>query len=158
MKPKASIHCRVRFGSTGRRKVLRQAGVGQDEPRGRIPRVAQLMALAIRLEALIAAGHVPSYASLARLVGVSRSRLTQIANLTLLAPDIQEAILFLPLVVKGREPITERHLRTLMAEPDWQRQRALWKRLTARRGRSMCGTTLDSGSDSRQKFVMRTGF
>ncbi len=158
MKPKASIHCRVRFGSAGRRKVLRQAGLGQDEPRGRTARVAQLMALAIRLEALIAAGHVPSYAGLARLVGVSRARLTQIANLTLLAPDIQEAILFLPPVVKGRDPITERHLRPLVAEPDWQRQRALWKRLTARRGRSMCATTLDSGSDSRQKCVMRTGF
>jgi hypothetical protein len=116
------------------------------------------MALAIRLEALIAAGHVPSYAGLARLVGVSRARLTQIANLTLLAPDIQEAILFLPPLVKGRDPITERHLRPLVAEPDWQRQRALWKRLTARRGRSMCATTLDSGSDSRQKCVMRTGF
>ncbi len=107
---------------------------------------------------MIAAGHVPSYAGLARLVGVSRARLTQIANLTLLAPDIQEAILFFPPLVNDREPITERHLRPLVAEPDWQRQRALWKRLTARRGRSMCATTLDSGSDSRQKCVMRTGF
>ena len=75
-----------------------------------------------------------SYADLARLVGVSRARLTQIANLTLLAPDIQEAILFLPPVVKGQEPITARHLRPLVAQPDWQRQRALWKRLTARCG------------------------
>ncbi len=74
MKPKASIHCRVHFGSAGRRKVLRPEGVGQDEPRARIARVARLMALAIRLEELIAAGHVPSYAGLARLVGV-RSRL-----------------------------------------------------------------------------------
>ncbi len=116
------------------------------------------MALAIRLEALIATDHVPSYAGLARLLGVSRARLTQIANLTLLAPDIQEAILFLPPVVNDREPITERHLRPLVAEPDWQRQRALWKRLTARRGRLTCATTLDSGSDSRQKCGMRTGF
>ena len=146
MKPKASIHCRVRFGSAGRRKVLRQAGVGQDEPRARTARVAQLMALAIRLEELIAAGHVPSYAGLARLVGVSRARLTQIANLTLLAPDIQEAILFFPPVVKGREPITERHLRPLVAEPDWQRQRAQWKRLTARRGRSKRATKVFSSS------------
>ncbi len=142
MKPKASIHCRVRFQSAGRRKVLRQEGVGQDEPQGRTPSVARLMALAIRLEELIAAGHVPRYAGLARLVGVSRARLTQIANLTLLAPDIQEAILFLPLVVKGREPITERHLRPLVAEPDWQRQRAQWERLTARRGRAELGCLL----------------
>ncbi len=146
MKPNASIHCRVRFGSADRRKVLRQEGVGQDEPRARIPRVARLMALAIRLEELIAAGHVPSYAGLARLVGVSRARLTQIANLTLLAPDIQEAILFLPPVVKGREPITERHLRPLVAEPDWQRQRAQWERLTARHGRSEPATKVFSSS------------
>ena len=134
MNPKASIHCRVRFRSAGRPKTPPPEGVGQYAPQGRTARVAQLMALAIRLEGLIATGHVLSYADLARLVGVSRARLTQIANLTLLAPDIQEAILFLPPVVKGQEPITARHLRPLVAQPDWQRQRALWKRLTARCG------------------------
>ena len=137
MKPKASIHCRVRFRSAGRPKTPRPESGGQDAPRGRTARVAQVMALEIRLEGLIVTGHVLSYADLARLVGVSRARLTQIANLTLLAPDIQEAILFLPPVVKGREPITERHLRPLVVEPDWQRQRALWKRLTALCGQSM---------------------
>ncbi len=95
------------------------------------PRAARLMALAIRLEELIRSGHVPSYAALARLVGVSRARVTQIANLTLLAPDIQEAILFLPPVVKGPDPITERDLRPIVAEPDWVKQRRLWESLTA---------------------------
>ena len=104
------------------------------------------MALAIRLEGLIVTGHVLSYADLARLVGVSRARLTQIANLTLLAPDIQEAILFLPPVVNDREPITERHLRPLVAEPDWQRQRALWKRLTSRCCQSVPATKIFSSS------------
>ena len=91
------------------------------------------MALAIRLEALIASGHVPSYATLAQLVGVSRARITQISNLTLLAPDIQEAILFLTPVVTGRDSITERDLRPLVAESDWAKQRGLWERLTAPR-------------------------
>ncbi len=140
MTENASIHCRVRFQSTGRRKVLCQVADGQDAPRGRIPRVARLLALAIRLEELIASGHVPDYAALARLVGVTRARVTQIANLTLLAPDIQEAILFLDPVVKGRDPITERDLRPLVAEPDWTRQRALWTPLTARCGRSVPAT------------------
>ena len=139
MKPSTAIHYRVRFQSAGRRKVLRP-GDGQDAPRGRIPRVARLLALAIRLEELIASGHVPNYAALARLVGVTRARVTQIANLTLLAPDIQEAILFLDPVVKGRDPITERDLRPLVAEPDWGRQRALWNLLPAQRGRSVPAT------------------
>ncbi len=140
MTENVSIHCRVRFRSAGRQKELRPEGVGQDEPRGRIPRVARLLALAIRLEELIASGHVPNYAALARLVGVTRARVTQVANLTLLAPDIQEAILFLAPVVKGRDPITERDLRPLVAEADWGRQRALWNLLPAQRGRSVPAT------------------
>ncbi len=43
-----------------------------------------------------------------------------------LAPDIQEAILFLPLTTHGRDPIRERYLRELVAEPDWAKQRLLW--------------------------------
>ena len=44
------------------------------------------------------------YADLARLAHVSLSRVSQIMNLTLLAPDIQEAILFLPATDGGRAP------------------------------------------------------
>ena len=87
------------------------------------------MALAIRLERLIVEGRVPNYAALARLAHVSRARITQIVNLTLLAPDIQEAILFLPPVQRGPDPITERDLRPIAAEPCWSRQRAMWAAL-----------------------------
>jgi len=41
---------------------------------------------------------------------VSRARVTQIMNLLHLVPDIQEAILFLPRVVRGRDPICLEHL------------------------------------------------
>jgi hypothetical protein len=123
------IHCRVRFQSVGRRKVLRPQSEGQGGFRGRIPRVAQLLALAIRLEQLIASGHVANYSALAQLVGTTRARITQVANLTLLAPDIQEAVLFLEPVTKGRDPITERDLRPLVAEVDWSCQRTLWAAL-----------------------------
>ena len=68
-------------------------------PSGRVPRIARLMALALRFEQLVRTGAVRDYAELARLGQVSRARLTQIMNLLHLAPDIQEAILFLPRVL-----------------------------------------------------------
>lgn len=68
----------------------------------RAPRVAKLMALAIRFEQLVRDGNVADYAELARLGHVTRARLTQIMNLLALAPDIQEATLFLPPVEVGK--------------------------------------------------------
>ena len=96
---------------------------------GRVPRVARLMALAIRLERLLAEGVVRDYADLARLGGVTRARLTQIMNLTLLAPDIQEELLFLPRTFRGRDPVAEPKLRAIAAVPDWRKQRMLWQEL-----------------------------
>ena len=55
--------------------------------------------------------------------------MTQIMNLLHLAPDIQEAILFLPTVEQGRDPVTERDLRLIVAAADWRMQRKMWDRL-----------------------------
>ncbi len=93
---------------------------------GRIPRVARMLALAHTIDAKIRAGKLRDLADAARAVGVTRARMTQIMNLLLLAPEIQEAILNLPLVTNGRDPISERALRRIVAEPDWNRQRELW--------------------------------
>ena len=95
----------------------------------RVPRVAKLMALAIRFEGLIQDGVVADYAELARLGHVTRARMTQIMALLGLAPDIQEAILFLGPVEKGKDPITERELRPIVAVADWKRQRRMWDRM-----------------------------
>ncbi len=65
-------------------------------------------------------------ADAARRLDLTRARISQITNLLLLCPALQEAILALPLVTNGRDPITERQLRPIAAEPDWNRQRALW--------------------------------
>src|SRR5438045_91245 len=70
---------------------------------GHVPRIARLMALAIRFEDLVRRGEVQDYADLARLGHVTRARITQIMNLLMLAPDLQEQILFLPLVESGRD-------------------------------------------------------
>ncbi len=126
-----TIRRRIRFRTVGPGQPLCQQNARPEETPGRIPRVARLMALAIRLETLIAEGQVPHYAALARLAHVSRARITQITNLTLLAPDIQEAVLFLPPVHQGPDRITERDLRPIVAEPDWNRQRTLWAALPA---------------------------
>jgi hypothetical protein len=50
-------------------------------------------------------------------------------NLLLLAPDIQEALLFLPRTERGRDPIRERHVRPITGILDWRRQRECWGRL-----------------------------
>ena len=55
------------------------------------------------------------------------ARVTQIMDLNLLAPDIQEAILDLPRTIKGRDPVRERHVRAIAAEADWAGQRELWR-------------------------------
>ena len=123
------IHRRIRFHSADRRKVLTQESAKEETSPGRIPRVARLMALAIQMETLIASGRVACYADAARLAHVTRARMTQIMNLTRLAPDIQEAVLFLAPVVKGRDPVTERDLRPIAAEFNWSKQRELWARL-----------------------------
>jgi hypothetical protein len=98
-------------------------------PEGRIPRISRLMALAIRFDRLIKEGEITDQADLARLGNVTRARVTQIMNLLQLAPDIQEAILFLPRTVKGRDPIREHHIRPIAAEPDWGKQQRQWKRI-----------------------------
>jgi hypothetical protein len=87
------------------------------------------MALALRLEELVRAGVVADYAALARLGHVSRARISQIMNLLALAPDIQEWLLFLPLVQRGRDPIHLRQLQPVAARLDWHAQRRLWQAL-----------------------------
>jgi hypothetical protein len=87
------------------------------------------MALAMRFEQYIRAGVVADQAELAELGQVTRARISQIMNLLNLAPDIQEAILFLPRTVRGDDPIVMRELQPIASTPDWRKQRVLWKRL-----------------------------
>jgi hypothetical protein len=93
---------------------------------GNVSRVSKLMALAIRFDGLVRRGEVRDYADLARLGYVTRARITQIMNLLNLAPDIQEAILFLPRTVSGRDPIKEKDVRPIAAVLHWTRQRKMW--------------------------------
>jgi hypothetical protein len=102
-------------------------------PVGRVPRVARLMALALRLEKLVRSGQVANYSALASLGHVTRARVCQILNLIQLAPDIQEALLFLPPTVRGRDAILLADLQPIAAAFDWRKQRRLWRKLLPNR-------------------------
>lgn len=66
---------------------------------------------------------------MARALGFTRARVSQIMGLLLLAPNIQEEILFLE-VAPGAQPISERALRdTLLRSLDWGDQRRAWEKL-----------------------------
>jgi hypothetical protein len=97
-----------------------------------IPRIARLMALAIRFEGLVREGTIRDYADLARRGHVTRARMTQIMKLLDLAPDIQEQILFLP-PVKG---LNERNLRRVVSTVGWREQRRMFQKLATRAGDS----------------------
>ena len=98
-------------------------------PAGRVPRVARLMALSLRLDELVRTGQVASYSALASLGQVTRARISQIVSLLHLAPDLQEAILFLPPTLRGRDAIILADLMPIAACMDWRKQRRLWRRL-----------------------------
>jgi hypothetical protein len=97
---------------------------------GRIPRVARFMALALRFEQLLCGGEIANCGELARLGHVSRPRISQVMALLQLAPDIREAILFLPLTERGRDPIRLAQLLPIARTLDWKKQRRMWHDLT----------------------------
>ena len=113
----------------GSRKELRSGTQAPPLPPGRVPRVARLMALALRFDELVRSGQISTYSELASLGHVTRARVCQILNLLYLAPDLQEALLFLPLTPRGRDPIILADLMPIAATLDWRKQRRLWRQL-----------------------------
>ena len=108
------------------REIPKQAQPSPIAPRPtpRIPRITRLMALAIKFQDMVDRGEVRDYADLARLGYVTRARLTQIMNLLLLAPEIQETLLNPEFV--GRQ-VHERHLRNIASLVAWHDQRRSWQ-------------------------------
>jgi hypothetical protein len=121
-----TIETSIHFERRGRgsRKEMREGESPAAAPR--------FMALAIRFDDLLASGAVADYAELARLAHVTRARITQIMNLRMLAPDLQEALLFLPRTERGRDPLHLRQLQPIALTPDWRKQRRMWGALGIR--------------------------
>ena len=126
-----TIEVPVAFQPVGRcgRRGLRPDGEKPALPPGRVPRLARLMALALRLEELVRTGQVRNYTELASLGHVTRARICQVLSLLHLAPDIQEALLFLPPTLRGRDAIILADLMPITAAFDWRKQRRLWRKL-----------------------------
>jgi hypothetical protein len=122
----------VRTQKKGRKELRLGPEPQPAVPAGRVPRLARLMALAIRFEGLVRSGAVKDYAELARLGHVTRARVSRIMSLVNLDPAIQEDILFLPLVQQGHDPLVLREVLPIAMEPDWKCQRRLWTALQGR--------------------------
>jgi hypothetical protein len=94
------------------------------EYRKSAPRIARLLALAHKLNAMAHSGEIADYAQLARLGHISSARDPNRGVLHL-APAIQEYILFLS--AADARFITELGLRKIAREPRWDRQRELFE-------------------------------
>lgn len=130
-----TLECKIHFKNSRRGRKRMRYGVDPAESSvepGRVPRISRLMALAIRFDGLLMRGLVRDYADLAWLGLVSKPRVTQIMNLLLLSPDIQEEILFLPRTLNCKDPISERHVRSITKLFKWDEQRKMWRKLKER--------------------------
>ena len=127
-----TVQCAVHFERETRGRKRIEPGTEQPSaalPPGRVPRLARFLALALRLEQQLQQGVLKDCAEVARVGHVTRARVSQILSLVHLAPDIQEAILFLPRTQRGRDPVILSEVIPIAMELDWKRQRRAWRRL-----------------------------
>jgi len=122
-----TIAYKVNFSKPGRRMAARPpqlptvatdsgAATTASSPAENAPtrppcRAARMLALAHLIDRKVEAGEIKSYAEVARALGVSRARMTQIVNLLNLPADVQEDILL------GRNRRSERQLRAVLRCP-----------------------------------------
>ena len=95
------------------------------EPVRRPAKVARMLALAHHLQSAIDRGLVADRAAVARKLGLTRARVTQLLDFLMLAPDLELAVLALE-AVDGAEPMAERTLRAVAHAGSWVEQRAAW--------------------------------
>ena len=96
------------------------------QPVRRPARIAVMLALAHKIQDAIDRGVVRDRAEVARRLGFTRARMTQLMDLTLLAPDIQGQLLEVE-SLDGVEPLHERSVRSLLRSPSWGAQRQAWR-------------------------------
>ena len=109
--------------------LIKQPGLSENVSKARLHRITRLMALAIKLQDDLENKRIKDQAELARLGRVTRARISQIMDLTLLSPRIIEEILFFPKVIRGREILTETAIRKIAKAKLWTEQENLWAEL-----------------------------
>ena len=97
---------------------------------------ASVLALAHRIDELVRSGQAKDYAAVARQLGLSRARVTQLSQLRFLAPAIQEE------VIAGTSEragcATERLLRKICTLADWNQQSEAWDTVSPSEKESEC--------------------
>lgn len=86
-------------------------------------RVARQLALSYYIEQAVESGVLKDYAHAARVLGLTRARLSQILNLKRLSPTIQAQIL------TGKIHTWERRLRLVLQTPVWKEQENLFMKI-----------------------------
>lgn len=132
-------HMKAKFETSASSHGRKRVGVPKPKmpsAPAKLPHITKLMALAIRLEHLLATGQVKDQAEIARVAGITRARVTQIINLANLAPDIQQAILDFEPTTAPVPRFREREVRTIAILPNWEKQRLMWKQLVKRTAES----------------------
>lgn len=98
--------------------------------RPRPTRIARQLALAHELQGRIDSGELRNQAALARGFGFSRERISKLCGLLLLAPKVQEAILFGEHLGPVTTQTTEHDLhRSILCHDEWTRQADAWEAL-----------------------------
>ena len=93
----------------------------QQPRRTRSQRLARQIALAHHFDYLLRSGQAGNLAELSQMTGVSRARISQIADLMLLAPVIVDRLL-----CSDSSNLPDRGtLRRVAAVPEWERQRQM---------------------------------
>ena len=105
-------------------KIERCRGAKSRAPTAQPSRVARMLALAHHIQRAIDCEAITDRAAFAREVGLSRARVTQVMDLLLLAPEIQEAIL-MSQAINSLQPMRERDLYPICLASTWHEQRRL---------------------------------
>ena len=122
---------KIHLARTEHGQVVLKEGAAPPKPSPkRVPtRAARLLALAHRIDGLVRDGKMTDYAEVALVAGLTRARISQIVDLMLLAPSIQERVLCETKPERGRDRYGERHLRQIIRDHDWDRQLKAFERL-----------------------------
>lgn len=102
-------------------------------PVRRPARVAVMLALAHYVRSAIDDGRVRNQSDAASRLGYTPARMSQLLDLLLLAPDLQERVLELE-AIDGVQPLPERLLRPVLHIARWDQQRLAFPKLLSRLG------------------------
>jgi len=101
----------------------------EPQANGEVPAVTRALSMAIYFEHLIRIGDASDYATVSRMSGLCRERISQVMRLTCLSPDIQIELLYLPHCPAGRYPVSESAVRKIANLLSWSAQRREWAAL-----------------------------